>query len=571
MTHGGHHCSLDVCNGGCWVSQHDKHHVTWFSLLVPDQSKGIGNCSVINRTINYPASVLHHHVIQLSSEHSNTGGGGARQRQPVSARDVTSAILKYFPFPLFPSSVIRTAAGGTPAPSGSRSSHLADMEIDTLLEALKDFDKKGKKEVSPVLDQFLCHVAKTGETMVSWSQFKNYFLFKLEKVMEDFRASAPEQRGPANPNVESVPFEEMKERILKIVNGYNGIPFTIQRLCELLTDPKRNYTGTEKFLRGVEKNVMVVSCVYPTSDRKDAQDFFFFSFRKNGCSGVNRMNGVMLPGNTSVFTERKVNGPGTPRPLNRPKLSSSTSLATNGLPDSTENKDSGTSTGHSKLISDSSVSGNSPSGSVKNKHADEEEGMEGEQQEVKRLKFSEDGAEEEEDDDVEDEPSSEAPRPAPAESASDAQESDSPSSMTEEKDDGREEEDSEAATSTAGCEDQEPSSTQSDCAPADEQEGCSDEREVPCGSTSPTEEPCDMDQSEQQAPASSPEQREEEEPSEPVSSSSSGGESSESSSSCNESSSGQTPSSSAADSPTEGDVESGELDSENTEEPMEQD
>lgn len=40
--------------------------------------------------------------------------------------------------------------------------------------------------------------------------------------MDDFRASAPEQRGPANPNVESVPFEDMKERILKIVKGYNG-------------------------------------------------------------------------------------------------------------------------------------------------------------------------------------------------------------------------------------------------------------------------------------------------------------------------------------------------------------
>lgn len=40
--------------------------------------------------------------------------------------------------------------------------------------------------------------------------------------MEDFQASAPEQRGPANPNVESIPFEEMKERILKMVNGYNG-------------------------------------------------------------------------------------------------------------------------------------------------------------------------------------------------------------------------------------------------------------------------------------------------------------------------------------------------------------
>ncbi|CAF95825.1 unnamed protein product, partial [Tetraodon nigroviridis] len=31
------------------------------------------------------------------------------------------------------------------------------------------------------------------------------------------------------------------------------IPFTIQRLCELLTDPKRNYTGIDKFLLGLEK------------------------------------------------------------------------------------------------------------------------------------------------------------------------------------------------------------------------------------------------------------------------------------------------------------------------------
>ncbi|KAL0158636.1 hypothetical protein M9458_046712, partial [Cirrhinus mrigala] len=52
--------------------------------------------------------------------------------------------------------------------------------------------------------------------------FKSYFLFKLEKVMDDFKASCPEQRGPANPNVEYIPFEEMKQRILKIVNGYNG-------------------------------------------------------------------------------------------------------------------------------------------------------------------------------------------------------------------------------------------------------------------------------------------------------------------------------------------------------------
>ncbi|NWX23070.1 PP4R2 phosphatase, partial [Aegotheles bennettii] len=225
-----------------------------------------------------------------------------------------------------------------------------------------DFEKRGKKEVCPILDQFLCHVAKTGETMVQWSQFKGYFIFKLEKVMDDFRTSAPEPRGPPNPNVEYIPFEEMKERILKIVTGFNGIPFTIQRLCELLTDPRRNYTGTDKFLRGVEKNVMVVSCVYPSSE-------------KNNSNSLNRMNGVMFPGNSPGYSDRSnVNGPGTPRPVNRPKVSLSTPMTTNGLPDSTEHKESSLQQTEDKKHSESSASDSegAQSSPVKNKHSEDD-------------------------------------------------------------------------------------------------------------------------------------------------------------------------------------------------------
>ncbi|NXS58852.1 PP4R2 phosphatase, partial [Brachypteracias leptosomus] len=225
-----------------------------------------------------------------------------------------------------------------------------------------DFEKRGKKEVCPILDQFLCHVAKTGETMVQWSQFKGYFIFKLEKVMDDFRTSAPEPRGPPNPNVEYIPFEEMKERILKIVTGFNGIPFTIQRLCELLTDPRRNYTGTDKFLRGVEKNVMVVSCVYPSSE-------------KNNSNSLNRMNGVMFPGNSPGYSDRSnVNGPGTPRPVNRPKVSLSAPMTTNGLPDSTEHKESSLQQTEDKKHSESpaSESEGAQSSPVKNKHSEDD-------------------------------------------------------------------------------------------------------------------------------------------------------------------------------------------------------
>ncbi|XP_036960298.1 serine/threonine-protein phosphatase 4 regulatory subunit 2-like isoform X2 [Acanthopagrus latus] len=352
------------------------------------------------------------------------------------------------------------------------------MDIDALLEAFQDFEKKGKKDTCPVLEQFLCHVAKTGQPLIPWSQFKTYFMFKLEKVMDDFHASTPEQRGPHNPNVDYVPFEEMKERILKIVDGYNGIPFTIQRLCELLTDPKRNYTGTDKFLMGLEKNVMVVSCVYPTSE-------------KNGASSVNRMNGVMFPGNSSLYSDsRNVNGPGTPKPLCRPKLSSCHLLSTNGLPECPVSKEPEPTTKEVEEhpISDSSPSEGetTPNSGIKNKHRkddeeEEEEDSDADKHEVKRLKFDE----KEEDETGSEEKESSCCKGS--ESSSETLES-SKDSCSQEDDSGT------PCDTPATSEDREPSKTEEE--PSEREEESSE-----TGDISSTETDSSVDQPEQPAPS----------------------------------------------------------------------
>ncbi|XP_015228923.1 PREDICTED: serine/threonine-protein phosphatase 4 regulatory subunit 2-A-like isoform X3 [Cyprinodon variegatus] len=233
--------------------------------------------------------------------------------------------------------------------------------------------------MSPKLDNQYCLYL----FRIPWSQFKTYFLFKLDKVMEDFHASSPEERDTHNPNLEYIPFEDMKKRILKIVDGYNGIPFTIQRLCELLTDPKRNYTGTDKFLRGLEKNVMVVSYLHSMSE-------------KNGTSTVNRMNGVMFLGNSSLNSDssRSVNGPGIPKTLNRPKLSSSSSLSTNGLPECSGTKErDGITEAEEHHLSDRdtppSEDEQKQNYGIKNKHLEEEEEYDDSKQEPKKLKTRE--------------------------------------------------------------------------------------------------------------------------------------------------------------------------------------
>ena len=47
------------------------------------------------------------------------------------------------------------------------------------------------------------------------------------------------------------------------MDSYTGIPFTVQRLCELITEPRRHYKRIDKFMRGLEKIMLVVTTIEP--------------------------------------------------------------------------------------------------------------------------------------------------------------------------------------------------------------------------------------------------------------------------------------------------------------------
>jgi len=64
---------------------------------------------------------------------------------------------------------------------------------------------------------------------------------------------------PPYPNVDPFNYEAMKTMLLERFDTFNGPPFTIQRLCELLSCPRKEYNRVDKFMRAVEKNILVVS------------------------------------------------------------------------------------------------------------------------------------------------------------------------------------------------------------------------------------------------------------------------------------------------------------------------
>ncbi|KAF7304614.1 hypothetical protein MKEN_01175300 [Mycena kentingensis (nom. inval.)] len=53
--------------------------------------------------------------------------------------------------------------------------------------------------------------------------------------------------------------DEMKEAIYSLLDQFESAPFTIQRVCELCLEPQKHYKSVGKYLRAVEKALLVTS------------------------------------------------------------------------------------------------------------------------------------------------------------------------------------------------------------------------------------------------------------------------------------------------------------------------
>lgn len=135
---------------------------------------------------------------------------------------------------------------------------------EEVLQALDEFQKMRPSEIPRELEDYLCWVAKTGDPVYQWSLIKVLFREKLARVMTDFYEACPNIDGlAACPNVEHFNYDTMKSSLLERLESFANAPFTVQRICELLTSPRKEYNRIDKFMRAIEKNILVVSTREP--------------------------------------------------------------------------------------------------------------------------------------------------------------------------------------------------------------------------------------------------------------------------------------------------------------------
>lgn len=136
---------------------------------------------------------------------------------------------------------------------------------------LDRFSKTKQKEIPKELDEYLAFVAQTGDTVYQWQLLKHLFREKLMQVIKDFYESTPSIADlPQDPNVDPFNYESMKTAFAERLDLFHAAPFTVQRICELLTDPRKQYSRIDKFMRAIEKNLLVVSTMEPGRKRGES-------------------------------------------------------------------------------------------------------------------------------------------------------------------------------------------------------------------------------------------------------------------------------------------------------------
>lgn len=157
---------------------------------------------------------------------------------------------------------------------------------EEILHSLEEFSKLKPKDIPRELEDYLGYVAKTGDPVFKWSMIKCLFREKLLNVITDFYESTLSIELPPCPNVDPFNYERMKANLLEKLDSFSGAPFTVQRISELLTNPWKEYNRADKFMRAIEKNILVVSTREPgrfaENDTDSQQDSSF-----NGIPGPN--------------------------------------------------------------------------------------------------------------------------------------------------------------------------------------------------------------------------------------------------------------------------------------------
>ncbi|GLI63729.1 hypothetical protein VaNZ11_006792 [Volvox africanus] len=147
--------------------------------------------------------------------------------------------------------------GGAPSESVAPSSAYISSEADLIAFTRLPLEERF---LTSQLRGVLAESALTGRIRYKWPLLRPLVDFVLEQVLTAYDAETRVEVGPPGPDSVS----ETIERFQKLLSAFSDAPWTFQRLCEILLEPKRQYSRLSKLVLAIEKCLLVTTEQPPT-------------------------------------------------------------------------------------------------------------------------------------------------------------------------------------------------------------------------------------------------------------------------------------------------------------------
>ncbi|XP_066370683.1 uncharacterized protein [Miscanthus floridulus] len=158
--------------------------------------------------------------------------------------------------------VVEDSAASTVAPESTSD---ADQAIeDAAPEDGVDEDTVTNVDVSPEdMRSIIEVIADTGKFWHDWRFLKSVLSLQLKQVLDEYFEVEMVSQNDGQQRYFSELFSQLNGALERFEEGP---PFTLQRLCEILLDPKGTYTKLSKLALALEKNLLVTSTIAKCTD-----------------------------------------------------------------------------------------------------------------------------------------------------------------------------------------------------------------------------------------------------------------------------------------------------------------
>ncbi|TPX72176.1 hypothetical protein SpCBS45565_g00613 [Spizellomyces sp. 'palustris'] len=127
---------------------------------------------------------------------------------------------------------------------------MTGMVSDTEAPTLSELQNAGEKEWKPEYDEMLTRIADSCELKHPWPLVKEVIKLKIRRNLKG-ESDVDADKGAS--------VKDYETRIGQALDTFDEAPFTVQRLCELTVRPNEHHKNIWKYLRALEKVLLVTS------------------------------------------------------------------------------------------------------------------------------------------------------------------------------------------------------------------------------------------------------------------------------------------------------------------------